>query len=169
MYNSPLPILHTNVYSSSSSDPFEPFRLSSGDSQSLVFALQSKIKARAEYDSPLAGLRMVVKDNIDLKGLKTSNGNKAFYDLYPPRAESAECIQKLISQGVVIAGKTKMNSFGNWEEPLEYIDYQAPWNPRADRYQSTGGSSSGSAAAVASYGSLDFAIGTDSKLITLDT
>lgn len=56
-----------------------------------------------------------------------------------------------------------MNSFGNWEEPTEYIDYQAPWNPRADKYQSPGGSSSGSAAAIASYDWLDIAIGTDSE------
>lgn len=65
---------------------------------------------------------------------------------------------------MVVAGKTKMNSFGNWEEPLEYIDYQAPWNPRGDRYQSPGGSSSGSAVAVAAYDWLDLAIGTDSEL-----
>jgi hypothetical protein len=62
-----------------------------------------------------------------------------------------------------------MNSFANWEEPLEYIDYQAPWNPRGDRYQSTGGSSSGSAAALAAYDWLDIAIGTDSMSFFLFT
>jgi Asp-tRNA(Asn)/Glu-tRNA(Gln) amidotransferase A subunit family amidase len=56
-----------------------------------------------------------------------------------------------------------MNSLANWEEPTEYIDYQAPWNPRADRYQSPGGSSTGSASAIAAYDWLDIAIGTDSK------
>ena len=66
-----------------------------------------------------------------------------------------------------MAGKTKMNSFANWEEPLEYVDYQAPWNPRADRYQSPGGSSSGSAAAIATYDWLDIAIGTDSESISM--
>ena len=39
------------------------------------------------------------------------------------------------------------------------VDYQAPWNPRADQYQSPTGSSSGSAAAIASYEWLDFTIG----------
>lgn len=48
---------------------------------------------------------------------------------------------------------------------MEYIDYQAPWNPRADGYQSPGGSSSGSAAAIASYDWLDIAIGADSETI----
>lgn len=108
-------------------------------------------------------MRVLVKDNIHLKGIKTSVGNRAFYETYPPQPESAECVQKLIDQGAVILGKTKMNSLATWEEPVQYVDYQAPWNPRADHYQSPGGSSSGSAAAVATYDWLDMAIGTDSK------
>jgi len=119
--------------------------------------------------SPFAGFRVVIKDNIDLRGIKTSVGNKAFYDTYSPRAETASCVQRLIDLGMVVVGKTKMNSFGNWEEPLEYIDYQCPWNPRGDGYQSPGGSSSGSAAAIASYDWLDVAIGTDSMLPSLLT
>jgi Asp-tRNA(Asn)/Glu-tRNA(Gln) amidotransferase A subunit family amidase len=63
----------------------------------------------------------------------------------------------------MILSKTKLNSFGVWEEPTEYIDYQAPWNPRADGYQSPGGSSSGSAVAIAAYDWIDIAIGSDSK------
>lgn len=54
-------------------------------------------------------------------------------------------------QGADVLGKTKTSPFANWEEPIEHIDYQAPWNPRADGYQSPGGSSSGSAMAVAAY------------------
>jgi Asp-tRNA(Asn)/Glu-tRNA(Gln) amidotransferase A subunit family amidase len=57
-----------------------------------------------------------------------------------------------------------MTSFGNWEEPVDYIDFEAPWNPRADGHQSSGGSSSGSAAACAAYEWLDIAMGADSKL-----
>lgn len=149
------------------SDAFESFPLKSTDDQFSSFALQSRIKTQARSDAPLAGIRIVVKDNIHLKGVKTSVGNKAFYDIYPQRHESATCIQNLIDKGVVVVGKTKMSSFANWEEPIESIDYQAPWNPRADRYQSPGGSSSGSAAAVSTYDWLDIAIGTDSELRTL--
>lgn len=152
---------------SSPSDRFQSFQLRSSDDQFLTFALRSRIKTQASYKSPLAGLRIVIKDNIHLKGIKTSVGNRAFYDTYPPRKESAQCIQKLLDRGVVVVGKAKMNSFGNWEEPTEYIDYQAPWNPRGDRYQSTGGSSSGSASAIAAYDWLDIAIGTDSNLMAL--
>ena len=56
-----------------------------------------------------------------------------------------------------------MTSFAAAGEPLECADFQAPWNPRADGCQSPAGSSSGSAAAIASYPSLDVGIGSDSK------
>jgi Asp-tRNA(Asn)/Glu-tRNA(Gln) amidotransferase A subunit family amidase len=144
-------------------DDFEPFPVLSSDDRFSSFALSSRIKTRAASSSFFAGMRVLVKDNIHLKGIKTSVGNRAFYETYPPQPESAECVQKLIDQGAVIGGKTKMNSLATWEEPTQYIDYQAPWNPRADHYQSTGGSSSGSAAAVATYDWLDMVIGTDSK------
>ncbi|KAM0455117.1 hypothetical protein ACHAPV_008008 [Trichoderma viride] len=130
------------------------------DGQALSFALPSRIKSYG-HPSPLSGLRVLVKDNIDVKGIKTSVGNRAFYNTFPPRKTSAHCVQKLVNNGAVIVGKTKLNSFGNWEEPMEYTDYQAPWNPRADGYQSPGGSSSGSASAIVAYDCLDIALGTD--------
>ena len=58
-------------------------------------------------------------------------------------------------------GKTRMNSLISKEDPIEAVEYQAPFNFRGDGYQSPAGSSSGSAAAIASYGRLDVAIGTD--------
>ncbi|KAF1954922.1 amidase signature enzyme [Byssothecium circinans] len=140
---------------------FETLNLTSSDNQFVSIALPSRIHTRARIESPVAGWRILIKDNIDLAGIKTSLGNRAYYDTYPPRAQTAESVQRMIERGVSVVGKTKMNSFGNWEETTEYIDYQAPWNPRADGYQSTGGSSSGSAAAIASYEWLDIAIGTD--------
>lgn len=113
---------------------------------------------------PLASLRIAVKDNFHLKGLKTTLCNRAYYETYPPRSETAVCIQQLVNAGAILLGKTKLNSFGVWEEPTEYVDYQAPWNPRADGYQSPGGSSSGSGAVIGAYDWLDIAIGSDSKI-----
>jgi Asp-tRNA(Asn)/Glu-tRNA(Gln) amidotransferase A subunit family amidase len=49
------------------------------------------------------------------------------------------------------------------EEPSDAVDFQTAFNPRGDGYQSPAGSSSGSAAAVASYGWLDCALGTDTS------
>ena len=118
--------------------------------------------------SPLAGLRTVVKDSIQLKGMKTSVGNQAFYDTYPPRQKSRDASKKLVSQGAVIVGKTKMTPFVSWEESLEYTDYQAPWNPHPDRFQSPGGSLLRGAAAIATFYWLDSAIGTDNGSYTQD-
>ena len=50
------------------------------------------------------------------------------------------------------------------EEATESTDFQTAWNPRADGFQSPGGSSSGSAVAVAAYPWIDIGNGTDSKL-----
>ena len=92
---------------SSSSGTFETFPFRSSDNQFPSFALPSRIKSSAALNTPLAGFRVVVKDNIHLKGLKTSVGNRAFYDTYPPRQESAESIQMLADQGAIILGNTK--------------------------------------------------------------
>ncbi|KAJ5623416.1 amidase signature enzyme [Penicillium lividum] len=140
----------------------KPLQLYGSDSQSLSIALPSRLRSQHNStDSSIAGWRVVIKDNIHMQGIKTSLGNRAFHDTYPPQSQTADCIQRLMDRGVVILGKAKMTSFATWEEPVEYVDYQAPWNDRADRYQSPGGSSSGSAAAVSAYDWLDIAIGTD--------
>lgn len=68
-----------------------------------------------------------------------------------------------VEGGSCILGKTKLSSFLSREEATESIDFQAPWNPRADGYQTTGGSSSGSAVAVAAYDWVDIGVGTDTN------
>lgn len=100
---------------------------------------------------------------FDIGGLRTSVGNRNFFGLYPPRTKIASAIQRLMDAGAEVLGKSKLSSFAAREEPTESVDYQAPFNPRGDGYQSPAGSSSGSAAAVSSYDWLDFAIGSDSE------
>ena len=113
---------------------------------------------------PLAGLRIAIKDIFTIQGIKTSVCNRAYYELYPPATDTAACVKLLRQKGAVIVGTTKLASFAATEEPLECVDFQAPWNPRADGYQSPAGSSSGSGVAIASYSWLDIAIGSDSRL-----
>ncbi|PVH80611.1 amidase signature enzyme [Cadophora sp. DSE1049] len=127
----------------------------------LQIAVASRLKSRNCSDQPLAGVRVMVKDNFHLQGLKVSLCNRAYYDTYPPSKKTAVCLQRLIDLGATIIGQAKLNSFGAWEEPTEYIDYQAPWHPRADGYQSPGESSTGSGAAIAAYDWLDIGIGSD--------
>ena len=56
-----------------------------------------------------------------------------------------------------------MSQFLSREEASESVDFQTAWNPRADGYQTPGGSSSGTASAVAAYERVDIGIGTDSR------
>jgi len=113
---------------------------------------------------PLSGLRIAVKDNFRLAGVKMSLCSNSYHELYPASSETALCIQSLINAGAAVLGSTRMASFAATEEPVDCVDFQAPWNPRADGYQSPAGSSSGSGVAIASYDWLDIALGSDSEL-----
>jgi Asp-tRNA(Asn)/Glu-tRNA(Gln) amidotransferase A subunit family amidase len=133
----------------------------------VAIAVPSRLKSRVSQDQPLAGLRIAVKDIFEIKGVRISVCNKGYYELYPPPQKTAASIDLLCCAGAKIIGTTKLASFAATEEPVECIDYQAPWNPRGDGYQSPAGSSSGSAAAIASYDWLDISIGSDSKCYLL--
>lgn len=132
-----------------------------GEECCLNVAVPSRLKVHRTPELPMAGIRVAVKDNLDVKGVKTSLSSRPYFETYGPRSKTAPCIQKLVNAGAIIVGKTKMTSFATWEEPTESIDYPAPWNPRADGYLSAGGSSNGSGAAIAAYDWLDIAIGSD--------
>lgn len=131
--------------------------------QSLSIAVTSRLRDKTTTAVPLAGWRVAVKEIFQIEGIRTSLCNRAYYELYPPATKTAACIEVLRHLGASIVGTTKLASFAATEEPIECVDFQAPWNPRADGYQSPAGSSSGSGAAIASYPWLDIAIGSDSK------
>jgi Asp-tRNA(Asn)/Glu-tRNA(Gln) amidotransferase A subunit family amidase len=115
-------------------------------------------------NKPLSGLRISLKDNIRLAGIKTTMMNRAYTELYPPETQSAFIASKLAELGAVIVGKTKMCAFASAEEPTDqWVDYHCPWNPRGDFYQSPTGSTTGGGASLAGYEWLDFSIGTDSE------
>jgi Asp-tRNA(Asn)/Glu-tRNA(Gln) amidotransferase A subunit family amidase len=117
---------------------------------------------RPTDESPLAGARVAIKDIYKLAGVKSTMSSRDYTQLYDPVEENADYVQKLISLGAVIVGKTKMTSFASSDEPTDqYIDFHCPVNPRGDRYQSPSGSSSGAAAALAGYSWLDFSLGSD--------
>ncbi|KAL9631985.1 MAG: hypothetical protein Q9164_005592 [Protoblastenia rupestris] len=132
--------------------------------QSLSIAVPSRLRHETTAARPLAGLRVAVKDIFQIQGICTTVCNRAYYELYSAATKTAACIEILRQLGANIVGTTKLASFAATEEPIECVDFQAPWNPRADGYQSPAGSSSGSGAAIASYDWLDIAIGSDSKL-----
>jgi allophanate hydrolase len=103
----------------------------------------------------LAGLRVAVKDNIDVGGFPTTAGCPTF--AYRP-AVSATAVARLTDAGAVVVGKTNLDQFATGLVGTR-SPYGAVRNPIDDRYIS-GGSSSGSAVAVA-LGLVDIALGTD--------
>lgn len=130
-------------------------------------ALSIAVPSRLYYppptaDKPLSGKRLGVKDIYDLKGVRTSGGNRAYRELVEPAPASAQALQKLIDMGAVVIGKTKTTQFALGERPTaDYVDQLAPFNPRGDGYQHPQGSSAGTGAALASYPWLDIATGSD--------
>lgn len=104
---------------------------------------------------PLHGIPIAVKDEIDVAGAVTTFGTRA--NTIPATAD-AEVVRRLRAAGAVIVGKTTMPEFGQWPftESSTYGLTRNPW----DRTRSTGGSSGGSAAAVAA-GLVPVALGGD--------
>ncbi|WP_433664398.1 amidase [Nocardia sp. CA-128927] len=104
---------------------------------------------------PLHGIPIAIKDEIDVAGLVTTFGTRA--NSTPVKAD-AEVVRRLRAAGAVVVGKTAMPEFGQWAftESSTYGVTRNPW----DRTRTTGGSSGGSAAAVAA-GLVPVAIGSD--------
>ncbi|PWY85828.1 amidase signature enzyme [Aspergillus sclerotioniger CBS 115572] len=114
-----------------------------------------------DSDSVLRGMRVSVKDNVHINGTRTTLGNRAYLETYPAQEHNAEVVSRLIKAGAHIVGKNHLSCLAMMEHPTQSADFQAPFNPRGDGYLLTGGSSTGSAAAVAAYDWLDTSICSD--------
>ncbi|RSM14451.1 hypothetical protein CDV31_005468 [Fusarium ambrosium] len=131
-------------------------------SASITIGVPSRLYFTPSKEKPLAGVRVGVKDIFALAGVKRSNGNRAWYGLYPPANQTATAIQSLIDAVAIIVGLQKLSQFANGEAATaDWVDYHTPFNPRGDGYQDTSSSSAGAGASVASYEWLDLAIGSD--------
>ncbi len=106
----------------------------------------------------LDGLCFAVKDVIDVAGWKTGCGNPTWRDSHPSAVANAVCVEQLLRAGARCVGKTISDELAFSLLGQNHF-YGTPLNPQApDRVP--GGSSSGSASAVA-CGLVDFALGTD--------
>lgn len=106
--------------------------------------------------SLMHGIPIIVKDNIDVKGLPTTNGTKALLDSYP--YENAPIIQKLIDAGAIVLAKTNMDEFAFHAEhsSSSFGMVKNAYNLEYSSYGSSGGTAVGVAAGLAVAG-----IGTD--------
>ena len=117
--------------------------------------IQARID-KGEDVGPLAGVPMAIKDNICMRGLPAACGSKMLLDFDPPY--DATAVGKLLDAGAVIVGHTNMDEFamGSTTETSFHGATHNPW----DLNKTPGGSSGGSAAAVAAC-ELPCALGSD--------
>ena len=113
------------------------------------------LASSASTTAPLASCTFAIKDNIDLAGVPTTAACPDFE--YTPSA-SAPVVQRLIDAGAIPLGKTNLDQFATGLVGVR-SPYGVPVNPYGSAYI-PGGSSSGSAVAVAA-GLCNFALGTD--------
>ena len=109
-------------------------------------------------DGPLAGTTAGVKDLFDLAGLVTGAGNPTFAATHAPATRDATAVTRLVEAGVDVVGKTITDELA-WSLAGSNVHFGAPRNVAAPGRR-TGGSSSGSAAAVTA-GLVDLGLGTD--------
>ncbi|GAB1312459.1 hypothetical protein MFIFM68171_02669 [Madurella fahalii] len=128
----------------------------------LMVPVPSRLHYPQTEEKPLNGLRITVKEIVDLAGVKTTGQSRSYEKLYGPRSETAYVVSVLLKLGAVVIGKTKCTQFASSDQPTaDWIDFHCPWNPRGDGYLSPRGSSTGTCVALAGYPWCDAGIGSD--------
>ena len=123
-----------------------------------VYCTQGPNSLAATADGVLSELTFVFKDLFDVKGYVTGAGNPAWLTSHKPAQQSASLIEKLLAHGASCVGRVQTDELA-YSLNGQNIHYGTPVNPLAPDCL-PGGSSSGSAVAVAN-GEANFSIGTD--------
>jgi aspartyl-tRNA(Asn)/glutamyl-tRNA(Gln) amidotransferase subunit A len=146
--------LHIERIESADEDVKAYLRLTTSTARDQAHAADRAL--RAGDAGPLTGIPMAVKDVLCVRGVETTAGSQILRGFKPPYTCTA--VQRLLDAGVVMLGVTNCDEFamGSSTENSSYFPTHNPWG--LDRVP--GGSSGGSAAAVAA-GEAVFALGTD--------
>jgi allophanate hydrolase len=148
-YTSPVEVVSA-VFARVAAEELSPVWISIADRE------QALERARTVDQSlPLAGVPFAVKDNIDIEGMATTAGCPSF--AYTP-TRTASVVRRLLEAGAILVGKTNMDQFATG-----LVGMRSPYGECSSVFDAryiAGGSSSGSAVAVAS-GLCAFALGTD--------
>jgi len=112
--------------------------------RALLEAEQAEARLRSGEERPLLGVPVAIKDEVDVTGDVTTYGTDGFEQ---PAAADAEAVRKLREAGAIVVGKTLLPELAicGFTESATYGVTRNPWNPQ----RTPGGSSGGSAAAVA--------------------
>jgi amidase len=123
-----------------------------------AFCRHTHVERTGAADGPLAGLTFGLKDVFDVAGERTGFGSPDWLRTHPPAERSAWVTDRLLDAGATLVGRTHTEEMA-FSLTGENAHYGTPVNPVAP-LRVPGGSSSGSASAVAG-GLVEFAIGTD--------
>ncbi len=128
--------------------------------ESIDVVLEQAVESRKRYregrQRRLEGLIIGVKDNISTNFLPTTAASRMLDGYVPPF--NATVVERIIREGGIVIGKTNLDEFamGSTTELSAFFPTRNPWDPG----RVPGGSSGGSAAALA-YGGSDLALGSD--------
>ena len=123
-----------------------------------AFCRHTHVEMEGASHGPLLGLTFAVKDIYDVAGHRTGFGSPDWLRTHGPATRTAPVVQRLLDAGAHLVGQTNTDEL-TWSLTGENAHYGAPVNVNAPG-RITGGSSSGSASAVAAD-MVDFAVGSD--------
>lgn len=143
---------------------FEALSSLSADGKFKSIAVPSRLYFPApSVRKPLSGVRMSITDAAQLKGVHTTLSSRAWTTVYEEAAIStAPHVKALIDMGAVIVGKTKSSQF---DSGREWVDIDAPWNPRGDGYQDPSWSAAGAGAGMSGYDWMQHSFALDGEFV----